>query len=112
MHWTTLEKILKYPSPPGYCRTKPPKKSKIGPYLERIRQIIEQDKQMPKKQRHTAKRIWQVLQKDGHVQAFQFFGGVAKRITYDNSRIAASKIIGPRQRELITLLPWSTPITM
>jgi len=33
---------------------------------------------------------------DGHVQAFQFFGGVAKRITYDNSRIAASKIIGPR----------------
>ncbi|MFC1637195.1 IS21 family transposase [Planctomycetota bacterium] len=180
MHWTTLEKILKYASPPGYCRTKPPKKSKIGPYLERVRRIIEQDKQMPKKQRHTAKRIWQVLQKegftggytivkdavreikktgkevfmplkhppgeaqvdfgqavvkmggilrkifffvmalpysdvffvkaydrectetfwDGHVQAFQFFGGVAKRITYDNSRIAASKIIGPRQREL------------
>jgi transposase len=37
---------------------------------------------------------------DGHVQAFKFFGGVPKRITYDNSRIAMSKIIGPRQRDL------------
>jgi len=180
MHWTTLEKILKYPSPPGYCRTKPPKKSKIGPYLERIRQILEQDKHMPKKQHHTAKRIWQILQNegftggytivkdavreikktskevfmplkhppgeaqvdfgqalvkrggilrkifffvmalpysdvfflkaydrectetfwDGHVQAFQFFGGVPRRISYDNSKIMASKIIGPRERQL------------
>ncbi|KKL59739.1 hypothetical protein LCGC14_2212320, partial [marine sediment metagenome] len=37
---------------------------------------------------------------DGHVEAFKFFGGVAKRITYDNSRIAISKIIGPRERDL------------
>ena len=37
---------------------------------------------------------------DGHVKAFEFFGGVPRRISYDNSKIAASKIIGPRQREL------------
>ena len=33
-------------------------KPKIGPYQERIAQIIEEDKDYPKKQRHTAKRIY------------------------------------------------------
>jgi transposase len=37
---------------------------------------------------------------DGHVRAFAFVGGVPRRITYDNSKIAISKIIGPRIREL------------
>jgi transposase len=31
---------------------------------------------------------------EGHVQAFGFFGGVAKRISYDNTKIAVAKIIG------------------
>jgi transposase len=179
MHWTTLERILNHPIPPGYCR-KQPISSKIDSYLGRIRKILEQDRFTPKKQRHTAKRIWELLQADGfdggytivkdavrqikkagqevfmplihrpgetqvdfgqalvkmngilrkvhffvmalpysdaffvkaydrectetfwdgHVKAFEFFGGVPRRISYDNSKIAASKIIGPRQREL------------
>ncbi len=37
---------------------------------------------------------------EGHVRAFNFFGGVARRITYDNSRIAVSKIIGAHKRKL------------
>jgi hypothetical protein len=34
-------------------------KPKIGPYLERNAQIIEEDKVLPKKQRHAAKRIYE-----------------------------------------------------
>ena len=33
MHWTTLEKILRHSSPPGYQRIQTPGKPKIGPYL-------------------------------------------------------------------------------
>lgn len=33
---------------------------------------------------------------EGHRRAFEFFGGVPKRITYDNSRIAVTKIIQKR----------------
>ncbi len=61
MHWLTLEKILRYSAPPGYRRLKPVKKPKIGPYLGRIRQILETDREVPRKQRHTAKRIWERL---------------------------------------------------
>jgi transposase len=180
MHWTTLEKILRHSDPPGYRADSPRAKPKLGPYLERIAQILQDDKQAPRKQRHTAKRIYQRLCDegyrggytivkeavrdlrlkgrevfvplvhrpgeaqvdfgeavvklagqlpkvaflvmalphsdaffiraydrectetfwDGHVRAFDFFGGVPRRITYDNSRVMVAKIIGPRQREL------------
>ena len=38
---------------------------------------------------------------EGHVRAFEFFGGVPKRISYDNSRIAVANIINSgRERKL------------
>ena len=41
MYWQTLEKILQHTSPPGYQRTKPVRKSGIGPdnrlSLERVK---------------------------------------------------------------------------
>ena len=37
---------------------------------------------------------------EGHRRAFEFFGGVPRRISYDKSKIAVSKIIGRRQRRL------------
>ncbi len=56
--WETLKKILAHPEPPG-CRLKEPRpKPKISAYLARIAQIIEEDKALPKKQRHTFKRIY------------------------------------------------------
>ena len=54
IHWETLKKIEAYSEPPGYRIREPRPKPKIGPYLERIAQIIESDKELPKKQRHTA----------------------------------------------------------
>jgi transposase len=61
MHWTTLEKVLTHSAPPGYRRTKPPNKPKIGPHLEWIHQVLEADKSVPRKQRHTAKRVFERL---------------------------------------------------
>jgi transposase len=178
--WATLKKILEYSEPPGYRLQEARPKPKIGAYLERIAQIIEEDKSLPKKQRHTAKRIYEriremgyegkytqvkdavrelmrlkqevfmplihrpgegqvdfghalakvsgVLKKvvffvmalpysdaffvmaferectesywEGHVQAFESFGGVPNRISYDNSKVLVSKIIGAHDREL------------
>jgi transposase len=35
---------------------------------------------------------------EGHAQAFEFFGGVPRRIRYDNPKVAVKKILGPRER--------------
>jgi len=37
---------------------------------------------------------------EGHVRAFAFFGGVPRRISYDNSKIAVARITGGRERKV------------
>ena len=64
MNWRTLEKILAHSEPPGYRQSRPRKKPMIGPHIKRIEQWLEEDRQLPKKQRHTAKRIWERLQQE------------------------------------------------
>lgn len=36
---------------------------------------------------------------EGHVRAFQFFGSVPSRISYDNSKIAVAQIVGRRGKQ-------------
>ena len=70
MHWKTLRKILAHSEPPGYRRDVPFSKPKIGPFLDRIRQILEDDRRVPKKQRHTAKRIFERIQQEGYTGGY------------------------------------------
>jgi transposase len=166
--------MLEHSEPPGYRQNKPRPRKKLESHLGRIEQILKEDQAFPRKQRHTAKRIWErlkgegftggytivkdtvreltahrqevfvplvhqpgeaqvdfgqalvkmngVLRKvsffvmalphsdasfvmaferectetfwEGHVQAFEFFSGVPRRISYDNTKIAVAQIIG------------------
>jgi transposase len=63
--WHTLKKILAHSEPPGYRQSKPRPKRKLEPFLPIIQQILVDDQQAPKKQRHTAERIFQRL-RDEH----------------------------------------------
>ena len=65
LHRDTVRKMLKYSVPPGYRREHPPRRPKLDPYRGVIDQILEQDQSAPKKQRHTAKRIYDRL-RDEH----------------------------------------------
>jgi len=64
IHWKTLNKILEHPEPPGYQRKAEPGVKKIDKFLPIIHEILESDRKAPKKQRHTAKRIFEVLRDD------------------------------------------------
>jgi len=57
----TVSKILLHSVPPGYQRTKPVRRPKLGPFTGVIDQILADDRIRPKKQRHTAKRIFERL---------------------------------------------------
>src|SRR5262245_15640944 len=181
IHWDTLQKILENPEPPGYRRKAPRPRPKLEPFLPVIHQILEGDKKAPKKQRHTARRIFERLRGEhgytggltivkgavaawrrrsaevfvplahppgeaqvdfgqaevvldgqaatvalfvmtlpysdavfvcafprecteafleGHVRAFAFFGGVPRRISYDNTRVAVAQVTGGRDRKV------------
>ncbi len=179
--WHTLKKILAHDEPPGYRLSQPRRKRKLEPFLPVIHQILEEDRQAPRKQRHTAHRIFERLQKEheydgcetivkdavrawkqgrqevflplshppgeaqvdfgeatirlsgqetkialfvmtlpysgaifaqvfprectetfleGHRRAFEYFGGVPQRISYDNSAIAVIEVLQGRERKL------------
>jgi transposase len=61
IHWDTLQKILNHTEPPGYRRTAPRPRPKLDPFLPVIHQILEDDKKVHKKQRHTVRRIFERL---------------------------------------------------
>jgi transposase len=179
IHWKTLEKMLRWEEPPGYRQSRPRPRRRLRAYLPYIHEILEADRQAPRKQRHTARRIFQRLREErgyrgcesiiraivhewhkkqaevfvplsqtpgqaqvdfgeaevviagerlkapffvmtlpysdaffccvfprectetfqeGHVRAFEFFGGVPARISYDNSKIAVARVVGGRGR--------------
>ena len=174
LQWRTLQRVLTHEEPVGYQLKEPRRKPKLEPFLPIIHEILEQDRKAPKKQRHTAQRIFDRLQaehhydggltivkdavrawkqrgaevfvplshppgeaqvdfgeaqvkvamfvmtlpysdaifcqvfpkecteafQEGHKRAFEFFGGVPRRISYDNSKIAVAKITGGRGREV------------
>ena len=64
LHWDTLKKILAYAEPPGYRLERPRVKPALGRFLPVIHAILDADRQAPKKQRHTARRIFDRLREE------------------------------------------------
>lgn len=182
----TVAKALKHPVPPGYRLSKARPRPSVEPFRGWIEQILRDDESAPRKQRHTAMRIYERLRDehgytghdctvrrfvahvkaqagtgtpeaymplvfepgeeaqvdwgeatvvengvrtkvqlfemrlchgkasivipyrratleaflDGHVRAFAFFGGVPRRLAYDNLRSAVIRVGPGREREL------------
>ena len=88
----TVDKVLKFSLPPGYRRTKPIKRPKLDPFVGIIDAILEADKCVPKKQKHTSKRVFERLRDE-----YGYTGG----ITIVKDYIYASK---QRQREMFVPL--------
>ncbi len=65
LHRDTVRKMLAYSVPPGSRRRYPPRRTKLAPFTVVIDAILEADRQVPRKQRHTAKRIIERL-RDEH----------------------------------------------
>ncbi len=176
----TVRKMLRYAVPPGYRRQQPVARPKLDLFTGIIDQILRGDREQPRKQRHTAKRIFERLRDehgfgggytivkdyvreqklggqemfvplehppghaqadfgeawvwiggveckahyfildlphsddayvkafpgetseafcDGHNEAFRYFGGVPRRIVYDNTKLAVARILGDGRRK-------------
>ncbi|MDX9862231.1 MAG: IS21 family transposase, partial [Rhodospirillales bacterium] len=80
----TVAKMCRFSLPPGYTRTRPARKPKLGSLLPVIDAILEADRGAPVKQRHTAKRIFERL-RDEH----GFGGGYT--VVKDYVRIARAR---------------------
>ena len=91
----TVNKMMKFSVPPGYVRKKPPAMPKLDPFIPVIDRILGDDKWRPKKQLHTAKRIFERL-RDEH----GFTGGIT---------IVKDYVAGWRQRAEEMFVPLVHP---
>ena len=91
----TVRKMLSYSVPPGYVRTRPPVRPKLDPFIAIIDRILEEDKDRPKKQRHTSKRISERLRDE-----YGFTGKIT---------IVKDYICGVRQRRREMFVPLTHP---
>ena len=91
----TVNKMMKFSVPPGYVRKKPPAKPKLDPFIVVIDGILGDDKLRPKKQQHTAKRLFERL-RDEH----GFTGGIT---------IVKDYVAGWRQRAQEMFVPLVHP---
>ena len=65
VHRDTVRKMLEHPVPPGYRMRRPRRRPKLEGFSEVIDRILRDDLDLPRKQRHTAKRIHERL-RDEH----------------------------------------------
>ena len=67
----TVDKMLVFSVPPGYRRKQAPTRPKLDPFVGIIDRILETDRLVHKKQRHTSKRIFERLRDE-----YGFAGGI------------------------------------
>jgi len=89
----SVDKMLAFSVPPGYRRSKPVRRPKLDPFTGIIDQILESDTKVPRKQRHTSKRIFERL-----CDEYGFTGGIT---------IVKDYIFAARQRQREVFVPLS-----
>jgi transposase len=99
LHFKTIKKILANPEPPPFdCpeRAKP----KIGPFLERIAGIVAEDKSLKKKQRHTAKRIFERLQEEGYTGGYTAVKDVVRDLKRTSQEVFVALMHRPGEAQM------------
>ncbi len=87
----TVAKMMKFSAPPGYVRSKAPARPKLDPFIPVIDRILLEDKSRPRKQQHTAKRIFERLRDE-----YSFAGGLTIVKDYvAGSRLQAQEMFVP-----------------
>lgn len=113
VHRNTVSKMLEFPVPPGYRRREPRVSKKLGPHVAWIDGLLEDDRAVHKKQRHTANRIFERLRDergfseriDRYPGSCGFRNNQARAVIHDNTAVVVSLPlrIGPVFRSLTFL---------
>jgi transposase len=61
-----VREALRSAEPAGYNLEKPREAPVLGPYRARIDELLEENKRMPRKQRYTGRKIYEILKEEGY----------------------------------------------
>ena len=75
-------------------------REEAGAFLERIKQILKDDQAMPRKQRHTAKRIWERLGEDGFTGGYTVVKDAVRELTQKNREVFVPLLHRPGEAQV------------
>ena len=99
LHFNTIKRILAHALPPDFrCpeRIRP----KIDPYMERIAGILKADKSMHRKQRHTAKKIFEVILTEGYTGGYTAVKDVVRELKRTSGEVFVPLIHYPGEAQM------------
>jgi transposase len=62
-----VRKALEHPIPEKYCLEQPRKSNVLGQYQLRILDLLAESEKQPRKQRYTAHKVYEILEKEGYI---------------------------------------------
>ena len=62
----TVKKALEQEAPFEYRRQQPAPAPVLGPYKERLKELVEANRELPRKQRYTARKMYEVIRAEGY----------------------------------------------
>ena len=82
----TARKAIAAPEPAAYTLTVPRQAPVLGPYKERIKELLAENERLPRKQRYTGRKIHQIIQKEGYAGSESTVRGYLARLRQANKR--------------------------
>ena len=61
-----IRRAIASPEPPSYTLQSPREAPVLGPYKARIEELVAGSQEMPRKQRYTGDKIFEIIQKEGY----------------------------------------------
>ncbi len=71
----TVKKAIEQDEAFAYRRQEPPKAPVLGPYKERLKELVEANRELPRKQRYTARKMYDLIRAEG-------YGGAESTVRY------------------------------
>jgi hypothetical protein len=81
--WRTVKKAIESAGPVSYTLSEPRPAPKLGPYMERIEEMLAENETLPAKQQYTGRRIYEIIKEEG----------------YPGSASGVRRYVGKRRRE-------------
>ncbi len=82
----TVRKAIASPEPASYRLTASRPAPVLGPYKERVKELLAENERLPRKQRYTGHKIYQTIQKEGYAGSESTVRGYIARLRQTKKR--------------------------
>ncbi len=82
----SVRKAIESPTAPRYTPRRPRAALKLGPFRERLVELLEEQTRQPRKQRYTTRKIYQILTAEGFTGSESYLRAIVAQVNHTRRR--------------------------